>query len=58
MRVQYIAGFLLKTYSSDSLRELLPDACRKCSGYWLFTAPMLWELPRNWLMVAVSSIGA
>jgi len=38
----YVAGFLLRRYSTDRLGVNLYAAAEKCSGYWLFRMPMLW----------------
>ena len=41
----YVAGFTLRSYRSDELEINLYESAKKCSGYWLFVMPMLWQPP-------------
>jgi len=38
----YIAGFLLRSYSSNNLGASLYTAGEKYTGYWIYKIPMLW----------------
>jgi hypothetical protein len=38
----YLAGFLLRSYSSNNLGASLYTAGGKYTGYWIFKMPMLW----------------
>ena len=44
---RYVAGFLLRCYGNDGLGINLYNVAEKCSGYWIFKMPMLWEPPSN-----------
>jgi len=40
----YAAGLLFRCYGAFQLEQELPVTSRKCSGYWLFRMPMLWDV--------------